>query len=317
MLDIAVDYAVEMEEIKATDAVMSGEATYRETMERMAAVHAARSAYYSLEDVIASIPTKDASGRPLDPRLRFAPVATAQGMAYLAKAGYDVGEAENGWRHLWRINNRINQENERVMGAWGEQMRAMQGLMEQNMMRMQQQLGATGLVQTLSEAPESKALFVSKLTGMKEVLDAQAGTRPATGKTTYRQFLQGTLAKKAETSLEEEDYEKARIYYRILYDKGVQNAAVAYGMAKSQLGDFAFGASTVEKKAAERQYREALKLDPRYAPAYRGLGELYEDWERYQDAADAYGNYVRLAPNAQDRKRIQRKIKTMKRKANR
>jgi len=317
MLDIAVDYAVEMEEIKVTDAVMSGEATYRETMERMAAVHTARSAYYSLEDVIESIPTKDANGRPLDPRLRFAPVATAQGMAYLAKAGYEVGEAEKGWRHLWRINNRINQENERVMGAWAEQMRAMQGLMEQNMMRMQQQLGATGLVQTLSEAPESKALFVSKLTGMKEVRDAQSGAPPTVGKNTYRQFLQATLTRKAEASLEAENYEKASIYYQILYDKGVQNAAVAYGMAKSQLGDFAFGASTAEKKAAERQYREALKLDAGYAPAYRGLGELYEDWERYQDAADAYGNYVRMAPNAPDKKRIQRKIKTMKRKANR
>ena len=317
MLDIAVDYAVDVEDIKATDAVMSGEATYRDTMERMAAVHAAQSAYYSLKDVVDSIPTADDKGRPLDPRLRFAPVATAQGMVYLAAAGYDAGEAPNGWRHVWQINNDMARENERIMGAFAEQMRAMQGLMQANTARMQQQLGKTGLVQTLSEAPESKAAFTSDLTRMKEVTDAQAAAGKNTGAAPYRTFLSATLVPKAESALGDEDYEKARVLYKTLYDKGEKTAAVAYGMAKSQLGDFAFGASEAERRAAEKQYREALVIDPGYAPAYKGLGALYEDWERYKEAATEYGNYLKHASSAPDRSRIERKITLLNRKANR
>ena len=317
MLDIAVDYVVDVEDIKASDAIMSGEATYRETAERMAAIYAAQSAYYTLKDVVDNIPATDDQGRPLDPRLRFAPVATAQGMTYLAAAGYDAGEAAKGWRHIWRINNDMARENERIMGAWAEQMRAMQGLMQANMARMQQQLGATGLVQTLSEAPESKAAFATDLMRMKEVRDAQAAAGKSTGAAPYRRFLHETLVPNAETALADEDYEKAQILYKLLYNKGEKTAAVAYGMAKSQLGDFAFGATESERKTAEKQYRESLRLDSGYAPAYKGLGALYEDWERYEDAANAYENYLKHASGATDSSRIQRKIKMLKRKANR
>lgn len=317
MLDIAVDYAVDMEDIHAADAVMSGEATYKETAERMATVSAAKSAYYSLKDVVESIPTDDDKGRPLDPRLRFAPVATAQGMTYLATAGYDAGEAAGGWRHIWRINSDMARENERVMGAWADQMRAMQGLMQANMARMQQQLGATGLVQTLSEAPESKAAFASDLTRMKEVREAQAAAGKDRAMAPYRAFLSATLVPKAAAALADENYDAARILYKILYDKGEKTAAVAYGMAKSQLGDFAFGATRAEQRAAEKQYREALRLDPGYAPAYKGLGALYEDSERYEDAAKAYESYLKCAPDDADSGRIKRKIKMLQRKASR
>lgn len=44
-------------------------------------------------------------------------MATAQGVTLLAAAGYDAGEAAAGWRHIWRITNDLNRENERVMGA--------------------------------------------------------------------------------------------------------------------------------------------------------------------------------------------------------
>ena len=83
------------------------------------------------------------------------------------------------------------------------------------------------------------------------------------------------------------------------------------------MGDFAFGASKAEKQEAEKRYREAARLDPRYALPYKGLGELYEDWERYGEAAQAYKKYVQLAPNATDRKRIERKITILQKKANR
>ena len=105
--------------------------------------------------------------------------------------------------------------------------------------------------------------------------------------------------------------------YRLLYERGIRTAPVAYGMAKSRLGDFAFGASRAELKEAEFAYMEAARLDPTYADPYKGLGELYEDTERYEDAAKAYSRYLKLRPKADDRKRVERKIKVMERKANR
>ena len=65
-------------------------------MKRLAAVHAAKEAYYSLKDVVGSIPATDASGDRIDPRLRFEPVADAQGMVFVARAGYAAGEVPVG-----------------------------------------------------------------------------------------------------------------------------------------------------------------------------------------------------------------------------
>ncbi len=56
-------------------------------------------------------------------------------------------------------------------------------------------------------------------------------------------------------------------------------------------------------------------MDKKYAEPYRGLGELYEDWERYGDAVNAYNTYLKLAPRASDRGKIERKISSLKRKA--
>jgi tetratricopeptide (TPR) repeat protein len=52
---------------------------------------------------------------------------------------------------------------------------------------------------------------------------------------------------------------------------------------------------------AEETYRRVVALDPTYAPAYRGLGEVYEQQKRSRDAAEAYLTYVKQAPDAPDR----------------
>jgi tetratricopeptide (TPR) repeat protein len=317
LLDVAVDYAVEVETIRQTERLFSGEKTYSETLRRLAVLEAARSSYYSIKDVINSIPPKDAQGNWVDPRHRFEPVADAQGLEYTALAGYDTAEAARGWENIHRINNRIAHEQEQALGPWAPQLREMQSLMEINMRRLRQSLGASGLVQTLSDAPPSRAKFVARLTNLKEVKEAERVHGPKKGKAEYRAFLKRVILPRAQKALEEENYEQAHAGYRALYDKGVRSAPIAYGIAKSKLGDFAFGASEAEKREAERRYREAARLDPKYALPYKGLGELYEDWERYEEAAQAYEKYVKLAPRAKDGKRIERKIKVLKRKASR
>ena len=105
--------------------------------------------------------------------------------------------------------------------------------------------------------------------------------------------------------------------FKQLYDLGVRTAPVAYGLAKSELGDFAFGASPAELKRAEKAYREAARLDPTFAAPFRGLAELYSDTDDYEEAADAWRTYLKLAPDTEDRAKITRKIKTLERKAKR
>ncbi|MGD9367627.1 MAG: hypothetical protein PVH87_18145 [Desulfobacteraceae bacterium] len=316
LLDAAVDYTVEAQGIEITEEIMSGDATYGETMKRLAAIHTAQDAYYGIKDVIQNMPSKDANGRPIDPRLQFEPVADAQGMILCAKAGYDPKACARGWRNIQRINRQIQKQEQQTMGAFAEQMRAHRVLMESTLLRLRQQMGDSGLVQTPSHAKASRAQFVAGLINMQEV-KAAAAAPGHKGEQPYLTFIQGFLLPRARSALEEERYEEAYKDFKMLYDRGIHTAQVAYGMAKSQLGDFAFGASPAELKAAEKAYREAARLDPAFAEPYRGLAELYSDSDDYEAAVTAWRNYLKRAPMARDRKKIERKIKTLERKARR
>lgn len=54
-----------------------------------------------------------------------------------------------------------------------------------------------------------------------------------------------------------------------------------------------------------------LEIDPSYAVAYRGLGEVYEQQKRDRDAAAAYLTYVRSAPDAPDRSLVVTRLKSI------
>lgn len=317
LMDVAVDYAVDVHVIDLQDKWWSDGATYSSAMKEITTLYAAQSAYYSIRDVAASIPEKDDKGQWIDPRLRFEPIADAQGMAYTALAGYDCRETAEGWDRLYRIKSRIAKQQADALGPWADQLRETRSLMQLNMNRMRQSLGASGLVQTRSDIPPTRAEFVSNMVNLKEVHEAEKNRKPSKGEKGYQAFLEKSLIPRAAAEMENENYENAYASYKALWDNGIHTAAIAYGMAKCKLGDFAFGASTAEKKEAEKAYLQATGLDPKYAAPYKGLGELYEDWERYQDAVDAYKKYLEINPKADDRKRIERKIKTLQRKADR
>ena len=317
LMDVAVDYAVDMQSIELEDEWLSGGATYSKTMKKLAGIHAAQASYYSIKDVAASIPEKDDKGQWIDPRLRFEPIADAQGMEYTALAGYDCSETAKGWKNLYHVKSNILKEQEDALGPWADQLRQTQKLMQLNMNRMRQSLGTSGLVQTRSDVPPTRAEFVSKMTNLKEVKEAEKKKNPTKGQKQYQAFLEKSLIPRAEKEMENENYEKAYGSYKALWEKGIHTAPIAYGMAKCKLGDFAFGASEAEKKEAEKIYKEASLLDPSYAMPYKGLGELYDDWERYGDSLKAYKAYLTTNPTADDRQQIERKINTLERKANR
>jgi Flp pilus assembly protein TadD len=67
-------------------------------------------------------------------------------------------------------------------------------------------------------------------------------------------------------------------------------------------------AAKANEEKAERLYREAISRNPELAEPHRGLGMLFEDQGRVQEAADEYKEYLRLAPSAIDRLRIERRI---------
>jgi tetratricopeptide (TPR) repeat protein len=47
---------------------------------------------------------------------------------------------------------------------------------------------------------------------------------------------------------------------------------------------------------AEREAKELIRLFPTYAPAHAELGRIYESSHRYEDAAEAYDEYLKLSP---------------------
>ena len=317
LMDVAVDYEYERESIRQNEAFYSGKETYATTMQNMAAASAARSAFHEIKDVVENTPAKDKSGQWVDPRLRFEPIADAQGMEYMALAGYDVAEVSKGWEHIYTIKSSFLKQQNAQMGGFATQLRQTQSMMQVQMDRVNQSLGKSGLVQTISDIPPTRAKFVSTLVNLKEVKEAQKKHKSSKHTKEYMHFLQSSLLPRAKKLMESEEYEKAHSSYKALWDKGVHTAPVAYGLAKCKLGDFAFGASESEKESAEEAYNNAIKLDPKFASSYKGLGDLYSDWERYGDALKSYKKYLKYAPHAKDKKRIERKIKVMKRKAER
>ncbi len=62
---------------------------------------------------------------------------------------------------------------------------------------------------------------------------------------------------------------------------------------------------------AEDTYRRVLALDPGFAAAHRGLGEVYEQQERARDAAEAYLTYVKSSPDAADRPIVMSRLRAL------
>jgi tetratricopeptide (TPR) repeat protein len=53
-------------------------------------------------------------------------------------------------------------------------------------------------------------------------------------------------------------------------------------------------------EGALSRFQEALKDDPHYAPAYLGLGKVYERMKQKQKALDAYERYLDELPSAKE-----------------
>jgi len=315
VLDSAVDYVAEVESAKQVDRVMKGEETYLSAMQSQAKIGAAQSTYYGVKEAIANIPEKDAKGDRIDPRQRFEVVADIQAMVFLAKAGYDPSEASGAWKNIRDLTSNRIHEKEQMLGDMAEQLKQVQAMMRMMQQQMQTSLGQSGLTRTIADTPPSRPALVAEYVGLKEVREALGSSHGQKGAKSYQAFIRKVLLPRAERLMEDEMYQQAEADFRNLYRKGFRDAPVLYGVAKCALGDFAFSASEGQKKEAEKLFIEATKKDRKYSAPWKALGELYEDWDRYEDAMAAYRGYLKTKPSARDRKKIQRKIKSLKRKA--
>jgi hypothetical protein len=64
---------------------------------------------------------------------------------------------------------------------------------------------------------------------------------------------------------------------------------------------------------AEQLYKSVLANNPNYADAHRGLGFLFEQEDKYGDAATEYQTYLQMvAGTSMDRLRIERRLATVK-----
>jgi predicted Zn-dependent protease len=315
VLDSAVDYVAEVESAKQVDRVMKGEETYLSAMESQAKIGAAQSTYYGVKEAIANIPEKDDKGDRIDPRQRFEVVADIQAMVMLAKSGYDPSQASAAWKNARDLTSKRNLEKEQGLGDMAEQLKQIQAMMRMMQQQMQTSLGQSGLTRTIADIPPSRPDLIDGYVGLKEVHEALRGGKGEKGAKPYQAFIRKILLPRAQRLMDDERYQQAEADYRNLYRKGFRDAPVLYGVAKSALGDFAFAATEGQKKEAEKLYIEATKKDRTYAAPWKALGELYEDWDRYEDAMAAYQGYLKTAPSARDRKKTLRKIKSLKRKA--
>ncbi|HET7840997.1 MAG TPA: tetratricopeptide repeat protein [Terriglobia bacterium] len=66
----------------------------------------------------------------------------------------------------------------------------------------------------------------------------------------------------------------------------------------TEIGDFYF--KRKEYRGALSRYKEALQEDPHYAPAYRGLGRVYEKLGMKQKALQTYQTYLDELPSKQE-----------------
>jgi beta-barrel assembly-enhancing protease len=62
---------------------------------------------------------------------------------------------------------------------------------------------------------------------------------------------------------------------------------------------------------AEKLYRRATELEPNYARAWRGIGELFEKQSQWRQSIDAYRKYLELQPAAMDRLMIMRRVQAL------
>ena len=79
-----------------------------------------------------------------------------------------------------------------------------------------------------------------------------------------------------------------------------------------EVGTYYFRTGKID--AAIDRFLEAAHYEPSLAKPWRALGEAYEKKGENSRAVDAYKKYLEILPNAEDAKRIQKRISLLEEK---
>jgi len=309
----AVDYAVGSKTIDVYSDLESGDLSYSQAMKKVMAIEAGAGVLEGFGDVYSSLPpeTKAGSG---DPRVPLEMVADAEGLILLAKAGYDPGEAGPAWRLLRKASDRARQGSTSTlaMSFLPPEMRALITGVEGPMGGIRPER----LTRTVSQNPPDRPGFLDSLARSRDV-NALRKKSAVIGRDSWNKVIGTYLLGDAREAFDSGDFGTARQLFQAAWDGGKRTAQVAYYLGRSQVGEYAFAASEREKEASEKYLLKAIEMDPQMPEPYRALGELYGEWEMYAESAAMYRKYLKAAPGAPDRSRVERQITKMERKAGR
>jgi tetratricopeptide (TPR) repeat protein len=306
----AIDYSVQTKTIDVYSDLDAGDISYREAMKKVVAIEAGAGVIESFSDVYQSLPPETRAGSG-DPRIPLEMVADAEGLKLMVSAGYDPLQAGEAWRRLRRSADRAKEGSTEslAMAFLPPEMRTLISGVSGPMGGIR----AERLTRTVSQNPPDRPGFLDSLAGSREI----SALRKGAGRIGWEEFARvigNYVMGDAKAAFDSGDFATARNLFQTAWDSGKRTAQIAYYLGRSQVGEFAFAASEREKEAAEDYLLKATKLDPRMPEPYKALGELYGEWEMYGEAAAMYRKYLKIAPDALDKSRIQRQIQKMERK---
>jgi tetratricopeptide (TPR) repeat protein len=310
----AIEFATQYHTEEVFADVDRGNIGYEEASKRILAISTASGALEGFGDVFQSLPPETRAGSG-DPRLPLELVADAEGLKLLVRAGYDPSQAGEAWQRLRAAADKQRSRNieSMAMNFLPPQMRSLMRGVEGPM----GQVRAESLTRTINQLPPDRPALLDALATSKEIKQLQAGHTLTIGKQAFNEAIGGYLLGDARKAFDNADWPKARALYQNAWDAGLQSAEVAYGLGQSHLGGFAFAATEREKEQAEEYLLKATRLQPKMADAYKALGDLYSEWERYEEGIAMFHKYLQVSPKARDRSRIERQINKLERKARR
>jgi tetratricopeptide (TPR) repeat protein len=280
-------------------------------MKKVMAIEAGAGVVEGFGDVYQSLPPETRAGSG-DPRIPLEMVADAEGLKLLARAGYDPGQAGEAWRRIRKASDRAKQGNMNsiAMAFLPPEMRTLISGVEGPMGGIR----AERLTRTVSQNPPDRPEFLDSMARSKEIVALTKRT-PRIGRESFAGIIGNYVMGDAKTAFESGDYATSRKLFQAAWDSGKRNAQIAYYLGRSQVGEFAFAASEREKESSEEYLLKAIELDPKMPEPYKALGELYGEWEMFGESASMYRKYLKTAPKASDKSRIERQISKMERKA--
>ena len=307
----AIDYTVMSKTNEVYADLDSGDVSYRQAMKKVMAIETGAGVVEGFGDVYQSLPPETRAGSG-DPRIPLEMVADAEGLKLLALTGYDPSQAGEAWRRIRKASDRAKQgtTNSMAMAFLPPEMRTLISGVKGPMGGIR----AERLTRTVSQNPPDRPGFLDSMARSREIAVLKKGT-PRIGRESFAGIIGNFVIGDAKAAFDSGDYGTSRKLFQAAWDSGKHNARIAYYLGRSHVGEFAFAASEREKEASEKYLLTAIELDPKMPEPYKALGQLYGEWDMYAESAAMYRKYLKAAPKASDRSRVERQISKMERKA--